>query len=147
MSWTRAVFLSGTHIGLAALVALVACSTHTPVRAADTDKVYLVLAVKFKPGKAPEALNIIHEHFHTVDHTVGRRVIPFDYQTGEWDHVVYFPFDPVRGDTIPSNSEWMKAFATQEGGMEQAQKLYSHFLDLVETSRNEMARLPAAWVP
>jgi hypothetical protein len=147
MNWNRAVFLPGTRIALAALVAIVACSTHTRVRAADTDKVYLVIAAKFKPGKAPEALNIIHEHFHKVDQTVGRRVIPFDYQTGEWDHVVYFPFDPVRGDTIPSNSEWMKALAAQEGGMEQAQKLLQSYFDLVETERNEIARLPAAWVP
>lgn len=82
-----------------------------------------------------------------VDKTVGRRVIPFDYQTGEWDHVVYFPFDPVQGDTIPSFAEWMKALAAQEGGMEQAQKLLQSYLDLIDTSRNELARLPAAWAP
>ena len=147
MNWKRSVFLSGTHVALAALLAIAAVSTHTPVRAADTDKVYLVIAAKFKAGKAPEALRIIHEHFHKVDKTVGRRVIPFDYQTGEWDHVVYFPFDPVRGDTIPSFAEWMKALAAQEGGMEQAQKLLQSYFDLIETSRNEIARLPAAWAP
>ena len=147
MNWKHSMLLSGTRVALAAFLAIVAFSTQTAVRAADTDKVYLVIAAKFKSGKAPEALRMIHEHFHKVDKTIGRRVIPFDYQTGEWDHVVYFPFDPVRGDTIPSSAEWMKALAAQEGGMEQAQKLLQSYLDLIDTSRNEIARLPAAWAP
>lgn len=152
-----------TRATLAALlVALVAFTAQTPVGAADTDpswaewkpvgaadtdKVYLAMAAKFKSARAPEALKMIYEHFHKVDKTVGRRAIPFDYQTGEWDHVVYFPFDPVRWDTIPSWAEWMKVLAAQEGGMEQAQKLLQSYLDLIDTSRNDIVRLPAAWVP
>jgi hypothetical protein len=147
MNSKQSVFLSRTHLALATFVAVVAFSVHNSVRAAETDRVYQVNAVKFKPGKAPEALKIVHEHFHKVDRTIGRHTIPFDYQTGEWDHVVYFPYDLARGDTIPSFAEWMKALAAQEGGMDQAQKLMQSFLDLVDTSRNEIARLPAAWVP
>jgi len=52
--------------------------------AADSEQAYLVLYAKFKPGKAPEALKIIHEHFWPVDKKVGRQAIPFDYTTGEW---------------------------------------------------------------
>ena len=131
----------------ALLLALVAISAQTPVGAADSDKVYLAMAAKFKTGRAPEALKMIREHFHKVDKTVGRRVIAFDYQTGEWDHVVYFPFDPVRWDTVPSWADWMKALAAQEGGMEQAQKLLQSWLDLIDVSRNEIVRLPADMAP
>jgi hypothetical protein len=77
----------------------------------------------------------------------GRKVIPFEYLTGEWDHVVYFPLDIARMETIPSNTEWMKALGGQERGMEQAQKLFGNFLDMVATSKTEIAQLPAAWVP
>jgi hypothetical protein len=154
MKRQRLMFVSTTRATLAALMALVVFTAQTPVAAADTDlaqgadtdKVYMVLSAKFKPGKAPEALKMIREHFLKVDKAVGRRVIPFD-QTGEWDHVVYFPYDPVRGDTIPSMAEWMKALAAQEGGMEQAQKLLRSWFDLMDTSRTDFARLPAAWVP
>jgi len=41
----------------------------------------------------------------------------------------------------------MKALAGQEGGMEQAQKLFGTFLDMVATSKTEIAQLPATWVP
>ena len=108
---------------------------------------YQAISFKFKAGKAEEALKIIHDHFQKVDKAIGRKVIPFEYLTGEWDHVVYFPLDVARMETIPSNTEWMKALAGQEGGMEQAQKLFGTFLDMVATSKTEIAQLPATWVP
>jgi len=110
--------------------------------AADVEQTYLVLYAKFKPGKAPEALKIIHEHFWPVDKRVGRKAIPFDLMTGEWDHVVYFPYDMARMDTIPSAAEWWKALAEQEGGAEQAQKLFQSFVDLQANSKSEIAKSP-----
>jgi hypothetical protein len=144
-----AMVLSGVRalLGVLSLLAAVAVTVPSPALGADTDKVYLVAYAKFKSGKAPEALKIIRDHFQKVDKSIGRRVIPFDYVTGEWDHVVYFPFDTARMDTVPSGSEWMKALAAQEGGMDQAQKLFQSYLDLVATSKTEIARLPAAWAP
>ncbi|HTT36881.1 MAG TPA: hypothetical protein VMH32_04335 [Burkholderiales bacterium] len=133
----------------AVAVALLTAVLVQPAQAADTDKPawYQVVSVKFKPGKTGDALKIIHEHFHKVDKTIGRRVFPFDYQTGDWDHVVYFPFDPSRMDTIPPGADWWKAFAQQEGGVEQARALFQSYLEMVATSKAELAQLPAAWVP
>jgi hypothetical protein len=70
---------------------------------------------------------------------VGCKAIPFDYSTGEWDHVVFFPYDTARMDTIPRGADWWKAFAEQEGGPEQAQKLSQSFLDLHIKSKFEIA--------
>ena len=112
------------------------------VLAADGEQTYLVAYAKFKPGKAPEALKIIHEHFWPVDRKVGRKAIPFDFMTGEWDHVVYFPYDTSRMDTIPPGAEWWKALVEQEGGSEQAQKLFQGFLDLHANSKFEIAKSP-----
>lgn len=130
---------------LAALAALFTMLVPGAATAADGDKVYLVIAAKFKPGKAPEALAIIRERFFPVDKAIGRKPIAFDYMTGEWDHVVYFPFDPVKGDTIPGWDTWMKALAAQEGGMDKAAQLFDRFWSLALDSRTEMARLPAQW--
>ena len=130
-------------------VALVAFSVQLSAKAADDTNVawYRVWSIKFKPGKTPEALKIIHEHFHKVDKAIGRKVMPFDYTTGEWDHVVYFPLDTARMETVPSDAAFMKAFADQEGGVDQAQKLLQSWLDMIATSKTEIAQLPAAWVP
>jgi hypothetical protein len=135
-------------IGLVAVLLLTSTAPRS-ARAVDGGQAswYQAISFKFKAGKAEEALKIIHDHFQKVDKSIGRKVIPFEYLTGEWDHVVYFPLDIARMETIPSNTEWMKALAGQEGGMEQAQKLFGTFLDMVATSKTEIAQLPAAWVP
>ena len=138
-----------TLAGVGIMVALVTLSLPFSAQAAEKEKVswYEVSSLKFKSGKTEEALKIIHDHFQKVDKTIGRRVIPFDFQTGEWDHVVYFPSDPGQMDTIPSRDVWWKAFAEQEGGREKAQELFQRFWDLVANSKSEIARLPAAWAP
>jgi len=147
MKRRRSLFSVQLGLTLAVLAGMIALSAPTPAFAADTDKVYLVMSAKFKPGKAPEATALIRKHFLKVDETIGRKVIPFDYQTGEWDHVVYFPFDPATGETIPLWGVWMKALAAQEGGMDQAQKLFDRYWELTSVTRAQIARVPAAWVP
>jgi hypothetical protein len=130
-------------------VALVALAIQVSADAADNQNTswYQVVSFRFKPGKTTEALQIIHEHFHKVEKTIGRKVMPFDYTTGEWDHVVYFPLDTAKMDTTPSQAEFMKALADQEGGKEQAQKLFQSSFELVVASKSEIAQLPAAWAP
>ena len=136
---------SRSGVLLAMLAAMIVCFTPAQATAAEGDKVYVVLAVKFKPGKAPEALAIVRGHVFPGDRTIGRNPIPFDFMTGEWDHVVYFPFDPAKGDTVPGWDVWMKALAAQEGGMDKALQLFDRFWSLAQDSRTEMATLPAAW--
>jgi hypothetical protein len=135
-------------IGTIAL-ALVALAIQLSANAADNPNTswYQVISFRFKPGKTAEALQIIHEHFHKVEKAIGRKVMPFDYTTGEWDHVVYFPLDTAKMDTIPSQTEFMKTLADQEGGKEQAQKLFQGFFELVVAWKSEIAQLPAAWAP
>ena len=135
------------RILLVPVVALAASALTSPAIGADGGQVYLVIQVKFKPGKAPEALKIVHERFHMVDKKIGRKVLPFDFVTGEWDHVVYFPYDLARGDTIPSGKQWMEALAAQEGSMGEAERLYQELWDLVAYSKTEIARLPRAFAP
>ena len=48
---------------------------------------------KFKPGMQNEARAIIYDHFVPTDADIGRKVVNFDFSTGEWDHVVFFPFE------------------------------------------------------
>ena len=86
---------------------------------------YEVSYSKFRPACARRALQIIHEHFVKADKSIGRQVIPFDFNTGEWDYVVFFPIAMNEDgyDTIPPDSEWWAAFYEQQGGKEQGDKL------------------------
>jgi hypothetical protein len=65
------------HRGLVALFSIIMGCWVLSALAIDGDQTYLVVYAKFKPGKAPEAIKIIHEHFWPVDRKIGRQAIPF----------------------------------------------------------------------
>ncbi len=97
---------------------------------------YRANLTKFKPGTADEARQIIYEHFIKADQAVGRNPIPFDFATGEWDHVVFFPLQGGPGDlewsVRPIDERWWAALADLEGGVEAARALVERFRELVE---------------
>lgn len=110
---------------------------------------YSAWHVKFKPGMADEALELIYDHFWPIDKVIGREVIPFDHLTGKWDHSVYFPLEGGPSDlayeTVPSESQWFAALAEQEGGMESAQALMERFSGLIAESNTELVM--SKWSP
>ena len=98
---------------------------------------------KFKPGRADEGYLMIYEHFVPVDNAIGRKVETFDFQTGEWDHVVFFPLSEGVGEwgwiTSPTDSKWWAAFVKREGGADKARAMMRKFNDMVATSKRQMA--------
>ena len=133
------------------LVALLLALPATPVlgQGAQTGNAiegvtwYTVTYTKFKPGMADEARKIIHEHFWPVDKEIGREVIPFDYVTGEWDHVVYFPMPGGPGELAfretPLGKRWQETFFRREGGKDKAEALNRRFGEMVLDDKTELA--------
>jgi len=139
-------------VALAAIVALGVVGVGASAWAADGAKGawYQVYYFKFKFGEADDAMKIVSDHFLKVDQTIGRKAIPFTYESGEWDHVVYFPSVVTAGrfDTLPSEEKWFAALAEQEGGPDKAQAILQKFLDLVTNFKKDIARIvPAPWLP
>lgn len=103
---------------------------------------YTVSYTKFKPGMADEARKIIYEHFWPVDKEIGREVIPFDYVTGEWDHVVYFPMPGGPAELgfrqTALDRRWFETFSRREGGKEKAEALDKRFGDMVLHTKTEL---------
>ena len=106
---------------------------------------YTARYVKFKLGKVGEAYGIIRDHFVPVDKAIGRKVIAFHLQTGEWDEVVFFPLKEGPSElgwlTSPTGEKWWAAFAKQEGGTENARELWQKFLGLVARAKEEIAHI------
>ena len=90
---------------------------------------------------------MIKEHFIPTDKKVGRKVIAFFFDSGEWDTVAFFPYDASTKDTIPSFANWWAALAELEGGQEQAAKLFDHFMDLHSNTMSEISTSPEQIVP
>ena len=114
-----------------------------PARGSGSVTWYLVHYVRFKPGMESEARRIIYDHFWPVDREIGREAIPFDYSTGEWDHVVHFPLPGGPGDLAvqetPIIKRWNEVFARREGGKDKADALYKRYSDMVLLEKIEVA--------
>jgi len=99
---------------------------------------YTMSLVDFKPGAEEKAWELIYDHFVPVDRTVGREIVNFDFHSGGWDHVVFFPMgestDELEWSRSPSDVGWWNAFVEQEGGEEEAAAMMERFEGLIARS-------------
>ncbi len=114
------------------------------VKYGDDVSFYTVVFTKFKPGKADAATEMIYKYFVPADGDIGRKVINFDFSTGEWDHVVFFPMkdgvSEFEWKTPPTEGAWMAAFTKRVGGQEKAAEMMAQWDGLVAEQRTELVR-------
>ncbi len=138
----RKIIVGGLLLSVV-LLALPALAQELPkAEKRENVQYYEAFFVKFKPGMAEQAWEAIYEHFILVDKKLGRKVRAYDLQTGEWDHVVFFPIEGPEyfsWSTSPQDEKWWVAFAEQEGGADKAQAIFKKFLETVDKSKTELA--------
>ena len=102
---------------------------------------------KFHPGKREEATNVIYRKFWTVEQAVGRKPIPFEFVTGEWDHMVFFRLHGGLAEMelkkAVMQANWNRQLEKQEGGPEKAKALHEYHDSLVMKSGGGLFKVPA----
>lgn len=106
---------------------------------------YRVEMIKWKPGKAGRAHEII-EMFEKADAELGfKGIVDFHMSTGEWDSIVAMP---MRGGVAqmgwannPEDKKWDEAFAKQVGGMDKAKALYEEFDSLMAERQRHVGHI------
>ena len=106
---------------------------------------YRIELVKWKPGKAERAHEII-EMFEKTDAELGfKGVLDFHVSTGEWDSIVAMP---MRGGIAqmgwasnPEDKKWDEAFAKQVGGMDKAKAIYEEFDSLMADRQRHIGHI------
>ena len=136
-------FLILSALILAAPLPAAAQGLPTAARITGVDR-YRASFAKFKPGAGTEARQIIYEHLIKADQAAGRNPITFDFVTGEWDHVVFFPLQDGPGDLVwstrPIDERWWAELAKLEGGIQQARTLVARFEQLIERSTDQVVQ-------
>lgn len=138
-----AVVLAIASLTLASAADSVAQADTGGVKHTDVDW-YFVSFAKFKEGTEQAALGIIYDHFSQADRAVGRDPLAFDFATGAWDHVVFFPLTGGAADlewqVRPIDAEWFAALAELQGGAQEAQALLTRFNEMVQDSEVQVVR-------
>ena len=106
-------------------------------------KYYSVGFTKFKKGKMERGIEIIQKYYWPVDQKIGRNVMPFDFMTGEWDHIVFFALEDGMSELdwkqSPSNAKWWNGLVKELGSEEKVKEIMTEFDSCVLKSKTEIA--------
>ena len=105
-------------------------------------KFYTAYYIKFKPGKLDEGRKIITDYFEVAGRNSGNHAIAFNYQSGNWHHVVYFPWaaaSDLEWKMSPAAERWWAELAKHVGGPQKARELMAKWVDLVADEKWEIA--------
>lgn len=74
-------------------------------------------------------------------------LIVFDFHTGEWHQVAYFPLEDRPGQLAQpeKGARWMAVLSDQAGGQENAQKLIAEWQEMIAHIELEIVRRPVLW--
>jgi hypothetical protein len=106
---------------------------------------YRVQMIKWKPGKAGRAHEII-EMFEKVDAELGRTgVVDLHMATGEWDSIVAMPMPKgiaaMGWSSDPEEKKWEEAFSRQVGGDEKAKALWEELDSLISERQRHIGHI------
>jgi hypothetical protein len=130
------------------IIALLAlCVAFTPIVIAQdlpkatkhpNPKFYTAYHIKFKPGKVDEGRKVITDFFEVAGNNAKNGAIAFNPQTGDWHHVVYFPWTSpadIEWKISPMGERWWSELAKVAGGPDKARALMARWQELVETEK------------
>lgn len=102
-----------------------------------------VVLVRFEPGTMDKAKKLIDDHFAKAGMEAG---IPgpkmMTFKTGEWDMMFVWTMDDIgdmNWEISPNDEKWWAAMVAQEGGEEQATKVWQDYLALIDNSTSYLA--------
>jgi hypothetical protein len=95
------------------------------------------------PGLKPKDKKIIQKYFWKADKEINRKVLPFDFITGEWDHIVFFPLEDGTNEldwvTSPVNAKLWEAMVKEIGSEDEVKRIRQQFDNCVMKSNQELA--------
>jgi hypothetical protein len=103
---------------------------------------FLMVNVKFKPGKMEDAMKIISEHFAPAGTAIGMTdVRVLQHVAGAWDLTLVFPMPEgprqLEWAVTPQDAKWMAEMARREKGMPNVMALLNRYADML--AREEAA--------
>jgi hypothetical protein len=104
-----------------------------------------VAMVKFEPGMADSAMNIIDDHFMKAGMAMqsdspGPQIMRL--RSGEWDMLMVWTMESIEDmewERSPDDIEWWQQLVEQEGSEEKASKLMETYNQLVANSTTYLA--------
>jgi len=101
--------------------------------------------VKFKPGKAAEARQLLRDYLYKANETTGRLVLTFESDMGDWDHIAYLHLQDGPGQLGNEHAEietkWWNAVVSLAGSETKARQIISAYNECILNEKHNLVRM------
>jgi len=101
--------------------------------------------VKFKPGKATDARQLLHDYLYKANEISGRLVLTFESDMGDWDHIAYLHLKDGPKQLDYENAEielkWWNAVVKLAGSEKKARQIIEEYNSCLLTEKHTLVRM------
>ncbi len=101
--------------------------------------------VKFKPGKASEARQLLQEYLYKANEISGRLVLTFESDMGDWDHIAYLHLKDgpkqLGSEIAEIESKWWNAVVVLAGSDQKAKEIIEKYNNCILTEKYNLVKM------
>ncbi len=101
--------------------------------------------IKFKPGKAAEARQLLHDYLYKANEITGRLVLTFESDMGDWDHIAYLHLKDgpkqLSYENADIETKWWNAVLTLAGSEQKAREIIEAYTNCILTEKHNLVRM------
>lgn len=101
--------------------------------------------VKFKPGKAQLARQLLQDYLYKANEISGRLVITFESDMGDWDHIAYLHLKDgpkqITYENSTIESKWWSGVIKLAGSEQRAKEIIKEYHDCILSEKYNLVRM------
>jgi hypothetical protein len=101
--------------------------------------------IKFKPGKASEARQLLQDYLYKANEITGRLVLTFESDMGEYDHIAYLHLKDGPKQLSYQNTEieskWWHAVVELSGSESKAKEIIKEYNNCILNEKYNLVRM------
>jgi len=101
--------------------------------------------IKFKPGKAMEARQLLQQFLYKANEISGRLVITFESDMGDWDHIAYLHLQDGPGQLANPNAaietKWWNGVVKLSGSESRAKEIIGQYNNCILEEKHTLTRM------
>ena len=101
--------------------------------------------VKFKPGRAAEARQLLHNYLYKANEISGRLVLTFESDMGDWDHIAYLHLmdgpQQLSNPNAAIETKWWTGVITLAGSEQKAKEIIAAYTDCIMQEKHNLVKM------
>ncbi len=101
--------------------------------------------IKFKPGRAAEARQLLHNYLYKANEISGRLVLTFESDLGDWDHIAYLHLtegpQQLANPNAAIETKWWNGVIALAGSEQKAKEIIAAYTDCIVQEKHNLVKM------